>query len=645
MATHDYVIANGTGAAVRSDLNDALAAIVSNNSSSSEPATTYAYQWWADTTANVLKIRNSANNGWITLRELDGTMLMEDGSAASPGLSFASDLDTGIFRPSDNEFAISAAGNERMSLSNSSVIINQDGDDVDFRVESNGNTHMLFVDGGNNRVGIGTSSPATPLHIAGSGQQLVKVQDTGNTHGLDIGNNTTESFIATADNKPIAFYTNNLERAQIDSSGRLGIGLSSNITSLLHVESSFAGTLAEIKNTRGNASTDNGLLVETSTTAAKTLLVKNAGTERFSVQGDGTAYFNGNVGINTTSPNAQLEIGGIPNSGSTNELFTVDRSDGTQLYSINYNQTTNTVEFQGNTKFFAFQNQESNGESMRITSTGDVGIGTSSPESYYANQLVVDTGSSSQSGITIVSDSSNQGMFAFADGTSGADRYRGFLDYNHSNNSLAFGTNGGEVMRLTTSGKLRIGMSDATADPSASNAGLQLKNTSVGAITSAASVTTGSSHAVFLNPNGVVGTINTSGSGTSYNTSSDYRLKENVVELNGAITRVKQLAPKRFNFIVDADTTVDGFLAHEAQNVVPEAVTGTHNGIEVWKQGEELPDGVSVGDNKLDDDGNTIPEYQGIDQSKLVPLLTAALQEAIAKIETLESKVAALEAG
>ena len=142
--------------------------------------------------------------------------------------------------------------------------------------------------------------------------------------------------------------------------------------------------------------------------------------------------------------------------------------------------------------------------------------------------------------------------------------------------------------------------------------------------------------------NGIVGRIRTSGSGTSYNTSSDYRLKENVVDLDGAITRVKQLAPKRFNFIADADTAIDGFLAHEAQTVVPEAVTGTHNGIEVWKQGEELPDGVSVGDNKLDEDGNTIPDYQGIDQSKLVPLLTAALQEAIGKIETLETQHADL---
>ena len=95
------------------------------------------------------------------------------------------------------------------------------------------------------------------------------------------------------------------------------------------------------------------------------------------------------------------------------------------------------------------------------------------------------------------------------------------------------------------------------------------------------------------------------------------------------------------------DKTVDGFLAHEAATVVPEAVTGTKDGLEVWteKEKDELPEGVSVGDNKLDDDGNTIPLMQGIDQSKIVPLLVAALQEAIAKIETLETKVAALEAG
>ena len=160
--------------------------------------------------------------------------------------------------------------------------------------------------------------------------------------------------------------------------------------------------------------------------------------------------------------------------------------------------------------------------------------------------------------------------------------------------------------------------------------------------------TSARTHAAFGNPNGQVGSITTNGSATAFNTSSDHRLKENVADMTGAITRVKTLAPKRFNFIADDSVTVDGFLAHEAQAVVPEAVTGTHNEVETWTQQEiddgDAPDGTSAGDNKLDGDGNTIPVMQGIDQSKLVPLLTAALKEAITKIETLETQRADLEA-
>ena len=99
----------------------------------------------------------------------------------------------------------------------------------------------------------------------------------------------------------------------------------------------------------------------------------------------------------------------------------------------------------------------------------------------------------------------------------------------------------------------------------------------------------------FINGNGQVGTITTQGSSTSYNEMSDYRLKENVVDIIDGIARIKQLQPRRFNFISDADTTIDGFIAHEAQTVVPEAVTGTHN--------------------EVDEEGNAI--MQGIDKSKV----------------------------
>ena len=118
------------------------------------------------------------------------------------------------------------------------------------------------------------------------------------------------------------------------------------------------------------------------------------------------------------------------------------------------------------------------------------------------------------------------------------------------------------------------------------------------------------------------GSITSDGSTTAYNTSSDYRLKENIVPLTGAADRLNQLQVHRFNFIANPDKTVDGFIAHEAQAVVPECVTGEKDAV--------------------DDEGN--PVYQGIDQSKLVPLLTAALQETIAELQALKAEVAALKA-
>jgi hypothetical protein len=137
----------------------------------------------------------------------------------------------------------------------------------------------------------------------------------------------------------------------------------------------------------------------------------------------------------------------------------------------------------------------------------------------------------------------------------------------------------------------------------------------------------------FRSSGSTIGYIQWAGSTTSYVTSSDYRLKENIVPLAGAADRLAQIPVHQFNFIADPDKTVDGFLAHEVQAFVPECVTGEKDQVET----------VEV----TDEDGNvtteTRPVYQGIDQSKLVPLLTAALQEALQKIDALETRISALE--
>ena len=144
MAQHDYVIANQSGAAFRADLNNGLAAIVSQNSGSTQPSTTYAYQWWADTTTGLLKQRNAANNAWITIGTLadanlgllslgggtmTGAVLADDaGTAALPAIAFDGDPDTGIFRKGANQLGLSAGGTERACIDSNGVTIQAQGD-------------------------------------------------------------------------------------------------------------------------------------------------------------------------------------------------------------------------------------------------------------------------------------------------------------------------------------------------------------------------------------------------------------------------------------------------------------------------------------------------------------------------------------
>jgi len=189
-----------------------------------------------------------------------------------------------------------------------------------------------------------------------------------------------------------------------------------------------------------------------------------------------------------------------------------------------------------------------------------------------------------------------------------------------------------ERMRISSTGSVFIGKTSSTATQD----GFEFRQDGE------CVVGRGSIDTVFIfqdiNTNGdTVGSISISSSATAYNTSSDYRLKENVDYTWDATTRLKQLKPARFNFISDdTNTLIDGFLAHEAQAVVPTSVFGAKDAVQVWKNGDTLPDGVSVGDNKLDADGNTSPQYQQIDQSKLVPLLVKTIQELEARITVLE---------
>ena len=175
----------------------------------------------------------------------------------------------------------------------------------------------------------------------------------------------------------------------------------------------------------------------------------------------------------------------------------------------------------------------------------------------------------------------------------------------------AFKNDGTQTFTLDGSGNALVGTTSTTPNP-----GISLQpvgNIGIGN----SSGNSGVSFLEFRRSATQIGGVTQSGTtGVNFNTSSDYRLKENVVTDWDATTRLKQLKPSRFNFKADKDTTLDGFLAHEVSSVVPEAVTGEKDGV--------------------DADGN--PKYQGIDQSKLVPLLVKTIQELEKRISTLESK-------
>ena len=178
MATHDYVIANASGAAVRQDINNALAAIVSNNSSATEPGTTYAFQFWFDTTNNILKIRNAANSAWIDWITTTATVLLPDGAVGTPSLTFASETDTGLYRIAANTLGIATSGTERVEISDTGIIVNEGGTAaIDVRIEGDNEPNLVFIDAGNDRIGIGDGAPGTTVEVA-SAEPRITVRNT-----------------------------------------------------------------------------------------------------------------------------------------------------------------------------------------------------------------------------------------------------------------------------------------------------------------------------------------------------------------------------------------------------------------------------------------------------------------------------------
>lgn len=346
-------------------------------------------------------------------------------------------------------------------------------------------------------------------------------------------------------------------------------------------------------------------------------------TERMKISSDGNVFIGFSSYTPVTSGVRAVQLKG-PNTASGYSVMQVECGLNTkqamfQIFGANGDVEVGT---QGGNTTGKLGLRAGGSERLVISADGDVVIGASTPNSNTTGFRTLHVAGTTRGGVIELTDSSGtlHGRF-FSDATNGTVT----LANNHATGPLTFTVAAAERGRWLATGELLIGTTGLLASGLAPTPGA-LTARHVGGVRHAlrleASGTTNAAQAIFVNDNGAVGSISTSGSTTAYNTTSDYRLKQDVQPLTNALDRLSLLKPSRFAFKADPSVRLDGFLAHEVDPICPEAIQGEH-------------DGVDFGGN---------PQYQSMDAAKLIPLLTAALQEAVARISDLTARVETLEA-
>jgi len=514
-----------------------------------------------------------------------------------------------------------------------------------FQTQAGGATAdtKLIIDKSGN-VGIGTDSPQSHLHISTSGtNSAIRLQN-------DNGSGSTANFVLQTDssglgNNGFGIYdvANSSYRLVIDGSGNVGIGTTSPSTKL-HIEGASSGYLQTIKNTTAGgdylqmlAETGDAVFEFDSggTGGEATLNMYRDGTQYVKISADAGVhnYFNNgaNVGIGTASPDAKLDVNGA--TYVRNVIYGYAGA-GNQYGGLSWGGTDEGFLFLKDSNVTKV-NINSNGDSY--LNGGNVGIGTSTFAPTVTNQLkignmgsgvvgeIYDAGLAAGAAQLILCTASGSGVVPVISGRHYSAAYgydiwmknttpwnvyfdargqsQGFIWRNYTNN------NGGEVELMKIDGATGH-IFICSGSYSTGSKGKQFEsNPNTVDLKSSTSSTSLEYHQEFANPNSTVGSITTSGSATAFNTSSDYRLKEDLKDFDG-LDKVSNIKVYNFKWKVDENRSY-GVLAHELAEVLPQAVNGE-------KDAEKM---------------------QGVDYSKIVPLLVKSIQELKAEIETLKTQI------
>jgi hypothetical protein len=523
-------------------------------------------------------------------------------------------------------------------------------------IDDNATSTAITISSSEN-VGIGTTSPTDTngfgkaLDIQGSTGGAIYVGSSGD-RGIFAYASGEQHIINPSASGTTRFTVNGSERMRINSSGNVLIGTTDagypvfgdNLT--LEGSTHSGITIRSGTSSQGNLYFSDATGTGTGTYAGAinylhsvdAMVFRSDSTERMRIDSSGR------VGIGETSMDALLVVRGNSDSSTTPSIRLKDGTDAREAFVTNQSgdlimATTNSSDDAIDSAIKIYTSQmifsvDNNTERMRIDSSGNVGIGETSPVGKLhiksadsgttlntaAGQLFLEN--SGNAGMTIGSGTSSLGLIYFADSDDGNV---GRLEYSHSENSMRFWTNDSERMRIDSSGRLVINATnpDTGAIQTISHDG----NSTYGLSLATVNTSGTQYHQRFLR-GGTGGTMAgyiTSNSATTiaFNNASDERLKENIQNSNSAIQDLKDIQVRQFDWKDNIDTHRDfGFVAQELVNVVPEAVT--------------------QGTDELDDNGKPVRSW-GVDYSHIVPRLVKVCQEQQTKIEELEARITALE--